>query len=173
MPQQALAQPVNDSARVSCDFRPLTAAQRAAQTDAQAQRIPALLGPLEGEMRPIPLNGVYISDSAIERKVMVQQIFADVFHRPGLMPSVFALCAGSMGVTAYLNSRIDPNTHYFLIRDPGSNELIEPRIHSFRTAVSWGMALGATLVMGDKGILSVESRFLNQNGIDATLEIRF
>jgi DHA1 family bicyclomycin/chloramphenicol resistance-like MFS transporter len=37
---------------------------------------------------------------------MVQQIFADVFHRPGLMPSVFALCAGSMGVTAYLNSRI-------------------------------------------------------------------
>ncbi len=37
---------------------------------------------------------------------MVQQIFADVFHRPGLMPTVFALCAASMGVTAYLNSRI-------------------------------------------------------------------
>jgi len=37
---------------------------------------------------------------------MVQQIFEDVFHRPGLMPGIFALCASSMGVTAFLNSRI-------------------------------------------------------------------
>lgn len=73
----------------------------------------------------------------------------------------------------YLNSKIDPNTHYFLIQAPGTNELIEPHIHSFTTAVSWGMAVGATLVMGNKGILSIESRFLNQNGIDASLEIRF
>jgi DHA1 family bicyclomycin/chloramphenicol resistance-like MFS transporter len=37
---------------------------------------------------------------------MVQQIFEDVFRRPGLMPAMFALCAASMGVTAFLNSRI-------------------------------------------------------------------
>lgn len=37
---------------------------------------------------------------------MVQQIFADVFHRPGLMPIMFALCAASMGVASYLNSKI-------------------------------------------------------------------
>jgi DHA1 family bicyclomycin/chloramphenicol resistance-like MFS transporter len=37
---------------------------------------------------------------------MVQQIFQDVFHRPSLMPGVFAICAASMGVTSYLNSRI-------------------------------------------------------------------
>jgi MFS transporter, DHA1 family, multidrug resistance protein len=37
---------------------------------------------------------------------MVQQIFADVFHRPNLMPSMFALCAIFMGMAAYLNSRI-------------------------------------------------------------------
>ncbi len=37
---------------------------------------------------------------------MVQQIFTDVFHRAALMPIIFALCAASMGVTAYLNSRI-------------------------------------------------------------------
>jgi DHA1 family bicyclomycin/chloramphenicol resistance-like MFS transporter len=37
---------------------------------------------------------------------MVQQIFEDVFHRPSLMPAIFALCASSMGVTAFLNSRI-------------------------------------------------------------------
>jgi MFS transporter, DHA1 family, multidrug resistance protein len=37
---------------------------------------------------------------------MVAQIFADVFHEPKLMPSMFALCAIFMGFAAYLNSRI-------------------------------------------------------------------
>ena len=36
---------------------------------------------------------------------MVQQIFSDVFHRASLMPSMFALCAVTMGMGAYLNSR--------------------------------------------------------------------
>jgi DHA1 family bicyclomycin/chloramphenicol resistance-like MFS transporter len=37
---------------------------------------------------------------------MVQQIFSEVFHRPNLMPGMFALCAIFMGMAAYLNSRI-------------------------------------------------------------------
>jgi DHA1 family bicyclomycin/chloramphenicol resistance-like MFS transporter len=37
---------------------------------------------------------------------MVQQIFADVFHRPKLMPIMFALCAVTMGLAAFLNSRL-------------------------------------------------------------------
>jgi len=37
---------------------------------------------------------------------MVAQIFGEVFHRPKLMPSMFALCAIFMGMAAYLNSRI-------------------------------------------------------------------
>ena len=37
---------------------------------------------------------------------MVQQIFSDVFHRPGIMPLMFALCAGFMGVAAFTNSRL-------------------------------------------------------------------
>ena len=36
----------------------------------------------------------------------VQQIFADIFHRPALFPIVFACIAGSMGVAAFVNSRI-------------------------------------------------------------------
>jgi len=36
---------------------------------------------------------------------MVTQIFADVFHRVALMPSMFALCAITMGLAAFLNSR--------------------------------------------------------------------
>jgi len=37
---------------------------------------------------------------------MVQQIFADTFHRAALMPLMFALCAGFMGLAAFLNSRL-------------------------------------------------------------------
>ena len=36
----------------------------------------------------------------------VQQIFTETFHRPTLMPSMFALCAILMGAAAYGNSRI-------------------------------------------------------------------
>jgi MFS transporter, DHA1 family, multidrug resistance protein len=37
---------------------------------------------------------------------MVQQIFGEVFHRASLMPGMFALCATTMGIAAFLNSRI-------------------------------------------------------------------
>jgi MFS transporter, DHA1 family, multidrug resistance protein len=37
---------------------------------------------------------------------MVQQIFGEVFHRANLMPTMFALCATTMGIAAFLNSRI-------------------------------------------------------------------
>ena len=37
---------------------------------------------------------------------MVPQIFAEVFHRSNLMPSMFALCAAFMGIASFLNSRI-------------------------------------------------------------------
>jgi DHA1 family bicyclomycin/chloramphenicol resistance-like MFS transporter len=37
---------------------------------------------------------------------MAQQIFGDVFHRPTLMPTMFALCAAAMGVASFLNSSI-------------------------------------------------------------------
>jgi DHA1 family bicyclomycin/chloramphenicol resistance-like MFS transporter len=37
---------------------------------------------------------------------MVQQIFGEVKHRANLMPTMFALCATTMGVAAFLNSRI-------------------------------------------------------------------
>src|ERR1700733_11156979 len=37
---------------------------------------------------------------------MVQQIFGEVFHRASLMPTMFALCATTMGVAAFLNSKI-------------------------------------------------------------------
>jgi MFS transporter, DHA1 family, multidrug resistance protein len=44
--------------------------------------------------------------SVIAYVAMVQQIFAEVFHRANLMPSMFALCATFMGMAAFLNSRL-------------------------------------------------------------------
>jgi DHA1 family bicyclomycin/chloramphenicol resistance-like MFS transporter len=37
---------------------------------------------------------------------MMPQIFSSVFHRASWMPTMFALCAGSMGIASLLNSRI-------------------------------------------------------------------
>ncbi|HVY24885.1 MAG TPA: multidrug effflux MFS transporter [Steroidobacteraceae bacterium] len=37
---------------------------------------------------------------------MVQQVFADVFHHPSIMPTMFAVCAAAMGAMSYINSRI-------------------------------------------------------------------
>jgi DHA1 family bicyclomycin/chloramphenicol resistance-like MFS transporter len=37
---------------------------------------------------------------------MAQQIFDQVFHRASLMPTMFALCAATMGVASFVNSRI-------------------------------------------------------------------
>ena len=44
--------------------------------------------------------------SLIAYVAMVQQVFADVFRRPSLMPVMFALCAVFMGAAAYCNSRL-------------------------------------------------------------------
>jgi len=52
------------------------------------------------------LAGTMTFGAIISYVGMVQQIFADVFARPALMPTVFALCAAAMGVAAFVNSRI-------------------------------------------------------------------
>jgi len=37
---------------------------------------------------------------------MVQQVFKDVLQRPTIMPTMFAVCAASMGLMSYINSAI-------------------------------------------------------------------
>ena len=73
----------------------------------------------------------------------------------------------------YINTKIDPNQYGFLVNVPGFEEPMDASIRSFVGTNAWGMAVGATLVMGEKGTLAVESRFFNQNGINASLEIKF
>jgi hypothetical protein len=73
----------------------------------------------------------------------------------------------------YINAKINPNQYVFLINVPGFDEPMDATIRSFVGSTSWGMAVGGTLVMGEKGTLAIESRFINQNGINASLDIKF
>jgi len=134
-----------DAFRIGCDFKYFTTTQ----------------DPLYLVVSGIPLNVV----SDLDLKYREYQASLGMSYQSGIVSPYI--------LGTYLNSKIDPNMHYFLVRMPGSDELCEPKFSSYIGAQTWGMAVGATLVMGSKGILSIESRFFNQNGIDATLEIRF
>jgi DHA1 family bicyclomycin/chloramphenicol resistance-like MFS transporter len=77
---------------------------------------------------------------------MVQQIFEDVFRRPGLMPAMFALCAASMGVTAFLNSRIVERVGMRIISHMGLLVFISiTGVHALIAAV--GLETLATFVL--------------------------
>jgi DHA1 family bicyclomycin/chloramphenicol resistance-like MFS transporter len=52
------------------------------------------------------LAAACVSGSLLSYLGMVQQIFSDIFHKPALMPTVFALCAVAMGAASYFNSRL-------------------------------------------------------------------
>ncbi len=73
----------------------------------------------------------------------------------------------------YIATKIKPTPFTFLVDVPGFNEPMDASIHSFDGIRRWGMAVGATLVGGSKITLAVESRFFNQNAVDANLEVRF
>lgn len=73
----------------------------------------------------------------------------------------------------YLNAKISPSQNKFLIQIPGMEDLMDANTKTFINAKTWGMAVGGSLIMGEKGTLTIESRFINQNAIDASLEIHF
>ena len=74
---------------------------------------------------------------------------------------------------SYLKAEVTPSCRRFLVSYPGISEPIEPSIQSFTGKQRWGGAVGASLRMGHKGTFSIESRFFNQNAIDAAIELKF
>ena len=66
---------------------------------------------------------------------MMPQIFASVFHHASWMPTMFALCAGSMGIASLLNSRIVE--HYGMRRISHSALLCYLGITAVHLAVAW------------------------------------
>lgn len=74
---------------------------------------------------------------------------------------------------SYLNAKVSPQPHVFLVNYPGISDPIDATILSFIGRQRWGGAVGATLRMGNMGTFAIESRMFNQNAIDASLELRF
>jgi hypothetical protein len=74
---------------------------------------------------------------------------------------------------SYINAKIVPSQYGFLVDVPGFTEPMDASMRSFVGVNSWGIAVGASLIMGEKGTLTIESRFINQNGINGALELRF
>jgi hypothetical protein len=89
----------------------------------------------------------------------------------GLSYQTSFLCPYIQGT--YLSAKLEPTPHVFLVRVPGSDDKMDASISSFIGKDRWGMAVGATLIMGSRGSLAIESRFFNQNAIDVSLEVRF
>jgi hypothetical protein len=73
----------------------------------------------------------------------------------------------------YITTKLEPHPYTFLVNVPGVDEPVDATIQSFDGRHRWGMAVGATLIAGSKSTLALESRFFNQNGIDASIEFRF
>lgn len=100
---------------------------------------------------------------------MMPQIFGTVFHRPSLMPSVFASCAASMGVASYLNSRVVERFGMRIISQAGLLIFIvvtglHVAVAALRAETLWTFIVlqGATmgcfgLIMANFGAMAMES----------------
>jgi hypothetical protein len=73
----------------------------------------------------------------------------------------------------YLSAKISPNQTKFLIKLPGMEELLDANTKSYINSNSLGLAVGGTLMIGEIGTLTIESRFINQNAIDVSFDIHF
>jgi hypothetical protein len=77
------------------------------------------------------------------------------------------------GYGTYVYSKIDPTPWTLVLKSPFSHSSFDTTARPFVDARRWGMALGATLLGGTEGSLTVETRFFNQNAVTVTGEIRF
>jgi hypothetical protein len=73
----------------------------------------------------------------------------------------------------YLYSKIEPRPDSLIVQIPYYDDSIITSSRSVLGARRWGMAVGATLIGGKMGSVTVESRFFNQNAINISGEIRF
>ena len=74
---------------------------------------------------------------------------------------------------SYLYSKIEPNPCFVIVKMPTFDGTGESYTTSVIDRRRWGMAVGATLIGGTKGSVTVESRFFNQNALNISGEVRF
>jgi hypothetical protein len=76
----------------------------------------------------------------------------------------------------YLISKLEPHPYVAAVRMPQAEFSDTPVDIVSKSVIGrrrWGMAVGATIISNSKGSLTIESRMINQNGVDVTGEIRF
>ena len=74
---------------------------------------------------------------------------------------------------SYLYTKIDPKPYFVVIQMPIDDGTAQSYSSSVINKKRWGMALGATILGGAKGSVTLESRFFNQNAINVSGEVRF
>ncbi len=73
----------------------------------------------------------------------------------------------------YLYSKIEPVPRRVTVQYPLYDFLIDVPSNSVIGQNRWGIAVGGTILGGEKGSITIESRFFNQNAISASGELRF
>lgn len=74
---------------------------------------------------------------------------------------------------SYLYSKIEPEPYLVMVQLPFEDMTLPTTSTSIINKRRWGMAVGGTILGGKMASLSVESRFINQNAINVSGEIRF
>lgn len=82
-------------------------------------------------------------------------------------------CIAPYIYASYMIAKFEPDPMTALVRWPFSNVLVDADCKSATTQRRFGLAVGATLLSGNKAALSVESRMFNQNAIDVNIEVKF
>jgi hypothetical protein len=76
----------------------------------------------------------------------------------------------------YLMAKLDPKPYQVDVRMPFAGYEDTPVEIPSKSVISqrrWGMAVGATIISGSKGSITLESRMFNQNAVDVNGELRF
>jgi len=107
------------------------------------------------------LAAACVSGSLLSYLGMVQQIFGEIFHRPQLMPTVFALCAGAMGAASYFNSRLVERLGMRLLSQAGLLLLTAAAaLHALLAALGFE-GLGVFIVMQSVTLACIGLTFAN------------
>ncbi len=113
----------------------------------------------------LPLNLVNLSNGFYLNYAETQYSLGMCLSSFSIAPYIYA---------TYVIAKIDPNPSIALVRWPLSQDiLIDIPLKSMVGFHRWGMAVGATLIDGDKSMLSVESRMFNENAVDINFSLRF
>lgn len=122
----------------------------------------------QSNQKPVYLSSAgyaYNIRSNFKMNYLEQQAAIGIAYRTQMIsPYIYA---------SYLYSKISPEPMTLVVRMPTYDGYAQSYSSSVIDKHRWGMALGATIVGGCKGSVTLESRFFNQNALNVSGEVRF